>query len=290
MHQVREFRYPDSLDQALDTLEKLSPLARVVGGGTSITRRDPDAEVFVDITRLGISYISPSREGLLVGATTTISDLRNDRRVIKFAGGLLARAGKAVGTVPLCNASTIGGRLISSRRHSPLSPALLVLDAVIQITRPGAEVECVSIDDFLANPRFRGLGRSEILTEILLPRAMEKAGTSYQDLARTRTEPAWCQVAVSLKVPRNKIKSARIAVSGVTARAAHFPDIEAMLLGETMSEDRAVQIGSLVASQIQPARDYRAPLAYRSKLTATLVKRALLEAWEQTQEPRKGVN
>jgi xanthine dehydrogenase YagS FAD-binding subunit len=119
---MKNFQYgkPASLEQAAAFLGQGNPNVFVMAGGTDLLGEIKEGliapAVVVDLKALpGLEYIKKDKDGLAVGALTTISDLAEDEGVRKDCRAL-HEASKAVASPQLRNMGTVGGNLCQRPR------------------------------------------------------------------------------------------------------------------------------------------------------------------------------
>src|ERR1039457_1456511 len=129
---VEAFYRPANVREALRLLHSGKGRARVVAGGTDVAvEADRSIRFLIDITQAGLSYIRRKGNACHIGATTTMAALESSPVVRNLAGGILAQASAACGSVQIRNMGTIGGNLANRSPAAETATALLALDAEI---------------------------------------------------------------------------------------------------------------------------------------------------------------
>jgi carbon-monoxide dehydrogenase medium subunit len=187
---VRTFAYarPESLEEALDLLERHGDRARVLAGGTDLIvkmrRGAALPEVVVDLKRALRGGISEIEGGLRVGALAVMSDLIEDPRVGRWFPALV-EAARVVGSVQIRNRATLAGNICNASPAADTAPALLVYGAVVNlVSRAGRRA--VGIVDFFHGPGRTAIGRGELVESIDLPLPRERAGSAFGRITRRR--------------------------------------------------------------------------------------------------------
>lgn len=274
---LREFRYPESLSEAVKDLSELAPRAAIIGGGTRMARwDDPRVEVAVDLSRAGLSYVEEAGDWIRIGSMTRIQGLVDSPILGSFAGGVLSRAAAAVPSRLVRNMSTLGGCVIPHAPSSALMPALLALEARVLIA--GDVETMVTFDEFLRNPEWRRLGRTQILSEIRVQTRYRRWTSSYETFSRTETDPAWAIAVAMARLDGDTCAEARVTLGGVTARAVRVREIESDLAGEALPDE--TRCDALAEKAVAAARDdltvdWRGSDEYRLHLVRVLTRRAL---------------
>src|ERR1039457_413846 len=129
---VEAFYRPANVRQALRLLSSGKGQARLVAGGTDVVVEGDDTVRFlIDITRAGLSYIRHRGTACVIGATTTMAELEESDVIRALAGGLLSRAARPCGSVPIRNLATLGGNMANGSPAADMATPLLVLDAAV---------------------------------------------------------------------------------------------------------------------------------------------------------------
>lgn len=119
---MKNFHYgqPASLEQAAAFLSKGDPNVFVMGGGTDLIGEIKEGlvkpAVVIDLKSVpGLAYIKKDKDGLAIGALTTIAELAEDPGIQKDYRAL-HQAAKVVASPQLRNVGTVGGNLCQRPR------------------------------------------------------------------------------------------------------------------------------------------------------------------------------
>jgi len=275
---VREIIRPASVEEAVARLGEAGGAIKPMAGGTATALfRSPKVTGILDLWSLPLRSIEEDGEGLRIGATTTLGELDRSPLVRRWAGGGLWEAARAAASTPLRNLITAGGNVAGLYPWSDLPPALLVLDARVQLAGPaGPELR---LEDLVVEKHPSSvLGNSSLLTEIVLPMPPPGAGSAFLKFAQSAVEYSWLDVAAYLEMEGDRCRSCRFAVGAIEPRCRRLRKVEALVSGSRLGPETLDRAGEAAASEVKPTRDARAGEAYRRTLTATLARRALLEA------------
>lgn len=266
---------PESLDAALELLQGGRAVA--LGGGTDLypALRDgtPPPEM-VDLTRIdGLRGISRSGDGWHIGGATTWTQVVKAELPPLFDG--LKAAAREVGSVQIQNAGTVAGNLCNASPAADGVPALLALDAQVELAAPSG-MRRMPLSDFITGPRATKLVPGEILTALFIPEARGQ-GAFLKLGARRYLVISIAMVSAVVEMEGDTIESARLAVGACSPVARRLPTLEATLAGKTIAqaEQAALDYGY---SELSPIDDVRAGAGYRREAVATLVARALSQA------------
>lgn len=198
----------------------------------------------------GLTGIEVGPDVIRIGALTTLAELERYRPIADELPMLL-EAVKATAGPSIRNLGTIGGNV--GGRRGCLIPALLALDARLDIARTGIRQRVSLVDWFAA-----GRDPDCVIEAVVVPRSGEPARWTYRKVGlRAGFMPAVIDVAGLLSTARDHITRCRMAVGGGTA-ATRLPEVEALLIGETQhAVDWARVHAALIEAIKAPEDDFR---------------------------------
>ncbi|MCA0963420.1 FAD binding domain-containing protein [Salipiger bermudensis] len=266
---------PESLSAALELLQGGRAVA--LAGGTDLypALRDgtPPPEM-VDLTRVdGLRGISRSETGWRIGGATTWTQVLKADLPPLFNG--LKAAAREVGSVQIQNTGTVAGNLCNASPAADGVPALLALDAEVELAAPSG-TRRMPLGDFITGPRATHLAPGEILTALLIPEA-DGRGAFFKLGARRYLVISIAMVSAVVETEGDAIKSARLAVGACSPVARRLPALEAALAGKTISQAGQAAL-TYDYPELSPIDDVRAGAGYRREAVATLVARAIGQA------------
>jgi CO/xanthine dehydrogenase FAD-binding subunit len=259
-----EFYYPTTIKEAKEFLEK--PSTTAVAGGTSFTGRN--ANSLVDLTRLGLDYIKNEKQEIRIGATTTITELKESKVLNGFAAGILPASCAVLADTQLRNVITIGGNIACRYLWANLPPALMALDAEVEIT--GRKKRTMSIEKFFGSK----LAPGEFISEVIIPKGSNKGAGTFVRFARTKVDYPLISSAVYAEKQKNKISLLRVAVSGLTP-STRIRAIESELQGKKIDEKILKDAAIKAASRIRVLKSYVFSEEYLREVLGVLLTRAL---------------
>jgi len=254
--------------------------------------------------------------GVRIGALTTVAEIARDP-MIRAKYSVLSQAAAEVASPQLRNQGTIGGNLCQKPRcwyyrgefnclrkggdrcyavegenqyhcifggegcymvhPSDIAPALVALDATVQITGPKGK-RTAAVENFHMPPsrdvtRETVLEPGEIVTDIILPAPIEGLRSSYRKVrARRSWDFALAGIALAIVFTRNQITDCRIALSGAAPVPWRSKEAEAILKGNRLNQGIAKKAAqaALRAAEPLPQNEYKIPLF------SSLIEQALL--------------
>jgi carbon-monoxide dehydrogenase medium subunit len=272
-----------SVKEAVKLLARYGDSAWPIAGGTDLmVDKNPRVNVLVDVTGLGLEYITSNQEGLAIGAATTIADIGASPVLRGGPYPILIQAARELGTPQIRNMATIGGNICRPSPGADCAPPLLVLDAVLNVASVNGERQ-IRIDEFFKGVNEDALQPGEIVTEILLPAFPERTGTAFIKKGRVAVaDLSIVSVAVCLILNKNDIcEEVRIALGSVAPIPMRVKKAENLLKGKAPKKGLLGTVAEQASEEIKPISDIRASAEYRRTLSRVLVGRALNEALGQ---------
>jgi len=283
----KEFLQPNSHQEVVELLVKHGERALVVGGGTflhGLLARGVlhDLDVLIDLQKVGLSYVKHERDVFSIGATTTFAELAASERVQNRPelGALL----DALQYPPaqIRNMATVGGCVASATPLFDLPVAFMVLDSSVRAVGPKGARE-IGLHKFYLDYFEHVLERTELLTEILVPRQLSRSASAFLKLETNANDLALLNVAVRVALDdKGTCRDVRVVVGGgigkVPVRAVSCEDV---LKGQQPTLALLKESGNVVSFDIHPVSDFRTSAKYRSTVAKVFVRRALLRALDR---------
>lgn len=251
---ILEYHRPQSVEEALKLLARSSPVTLPLAGGSALNRPSPEPVAVVDLQALGLNTWEKRGHTLVVGATLTLQALLD----VPDLPAALLKAIYHEASYNLRQVATVAGTLLAADGRSPLTTALLALDASLEWARFGAEVETISLGDLLPLRKERQRGR--LVTQVILPL---NAHLAYNYAARTPADRPLVCAAVAVW-PSGRT---RVALGGYGS---------APLLA--MDGPEAGGVETAARSAYSQAGDEWASAEYRQEAAAILTGRSFEEA------------
>ena len=235
------------------------------------------------VTRLrGVARASgpAGQPGLRIGSLTTWSDLvRGDLPASLFA---LVQAAREIGGVQIQNQATVGGNLCNASPAADGVPALLALDAQVELASLAGE-RVLPLADFVLGNRKTARRADELLTAVWLPLRSPHAWSRFLKLGHRRyLVISIAMVAVALDFDQHdRLSSCGIAVGACAAVARRLPLLEAGLLTmprRALPARTEALLGAGALNGLAPISDVRGSADFRRVAAGELIRRAIGEA------------
>jgi aerobic carbon-monoxide dehydrogenase medium subunit len=283
-----EFEYaaPGSLAEAISLLSSRGEGAKVIAGGQSLIPllklRLASPTILVDINRIpGLDYISESEGFLRIGALTRMADVEASD-LVRRKYEIIHEASLVIADPLVRNLGTLGGNLSHGDPANDMPAVMLAMGGEFIATgRRGARA--IDVNDFFLDTFTTALGHDEILTEIRVPLPPPRTGGSYLKLEQKAGDFATAGVAVQISLtPRGECQRVGIGLTSVGPTAIKAKEAEQYLVG-TKPTDRKVEetVARLASGASDPVSDIRGTSAYKRKVVALLVTRAVRTAYHK---------
>lgn len=278
------FRYlrAEGLDHALDLLAEHGEEAKVIAGGQSLAAvmnlRLARPEALIDIDRIGgLSYVVAEQGQLRVGALTRHRHIERYPAVLD-GFELLPRAARFVGHYPIRVRGTFGGSIAHADPAAEWVLLATLLDADIVLARAGSR-RTVAARDFFQGFFTTAAAPDELVVEVQFPTAVTHAAIT--EFARRHGDFAVVAAAVGFDLEDGRVRSPRLALGGIASTARRLEEAAAALDGVEPTPQLLDDVARIAAAEIDdPPADAHGDATYRRHLVATLVRRALQEAFD----------
>lgn len=298
-----EFVQVTDIDAALSLLSERSGTARVLAGGTDLVVQMKEGRVAPDLvidlkSAAGLQGVLLSEHEISIGAMVVLSDLEKDGLIWERVPAL-AEAAATIGSPQIRNLATVGGNLCNASPSADMAPALLALNARVEIRSARGNHEFY-LDSFFRGPSKTVLTSDEILSRVLVPLPAARSGCAYVKLGRRKgMDLALVGVAAYLELApasENQIQLVRIGLGAVAPTPLRAVAAEAYLADRVWGEDVVEEAARVAAGEARPITDLRASAEYRREMVRVLTRRALVRAYEQAlrvkevREPWAGIS
>lgn len=276
---------PRSIDEALALLGETQ--WKILAGGTDFypaLGNRPVSENVLDINGIdALRGIAETATHVVIGARTTWTDVVRHRLPAAFDG--LKQAAGDVGSVQIQNVGTVAGNLCNASPAADGVPALMVLDADVEL-RGLAGSRTLPLGEFILGNRRTALLPGEMVTAIRVPKTSLAGKSSFQKLGARRylvisIVMAACRVVVGRD---GRIQTAAIAVGSCSAVAQRLFSLEASLVGLRPGDDMTCAVETADLAELSPIDDVRGSGEYRRAAAREIVRRALAAALSESTE------
>ena len=244
MPQLTAYHRPATVDEALRLLARPGVNTVILGGGTHLVPRLPEAvNEAVDLQAVpGLNTITHQGRHITLGAMVRLQTIVDDPQVPP----LVREAARREGPNTMRHAATVGGVIAGPDKESEFLAALLVFEAQIHI-QTGSGTKVTPVENFLRDVT-AGLGGG-LITAVTLAVTGQ---TAADRVARTPADKP-IVAALARRTPEGKLF---LALCGVDT-------------APVLVDPANVKAG------IKPPDDFRGSREYRRQMAAVLAKRVI---------------
>lgn len=276
-----EFRSAGTVSETLEWLTELGPEAQILAGGTDVMiqhlRGEISPSVLLHIERIGdLRGVAPDSGVVAVGPLTTHLELAT-HDLLRREFPAVAEAAATVGGWQTQAVGTLGGNICNASPAADMAPPLLVADTVVTLGS-GRGRRTVALDDFFLGRRATVRDPDELVVGLSLCRPPARSGETYLKVGRRGAmEVAIVGLAARLWFAEDgqTVAAARLAMCSVAPRPIRVKDAEAVLTGSRLEPEAVREAGRILTGAASPIDDVRATAAYRQRVIAPLMERAV---------------
>jgi len=278
-----DYRAARSLEEVLELLAERGDEAKILAGGQSliplIKLRFAAPTLLVDINGVdGLGEIREDDDSLRIGALVRHRDVV-DSEMISSRYPAMAAAAPLIADPLIRNRGTLAGSLAHADPAADWASVMLALGAHVHVRSSSGERD-ISIDDFLQGPFTTSLDPTEVITEVVVPRAPARSGGTYLKLERRVGDFATVVAALHLVLSNGTVGTAGIALTAVGPRSIKAADAEAVLSGSEPTPELLDQAADVASRAAQPSDDVRGTAEYKRNVVRVFVRRGLDRALE----------
>ncbi|MYL82340.1 xanthine dehydrogenase family protein subunit M [Desulfovibrio aerotolerans] len=262
------------------SLEALWPLladgAHVLAGGTDllVAKRGPASCAVALLEGIGeLAGISEGDGLIRLGAMASHATLARHPLVRQHLA-VLALALETLGSPPIRAMGTLGGNIATASPAGDTLPALLALNARLELaSAKGRRV--VPLADFLLGPGRTALAAGEIIAAVVVAPPAPAALQHFEKIGR-RDALAIAVASLAAVIATDAagtVTEARLAVGSLAPTARRLPAAEAALTGQRLNRESLTRAAAAIREAVSPMTDVRASAAYRRQAAGNLLLR-----------------
>lgn len=273
---------PSSLPETWDLLA-VQPEMKLIAGGTDLlvyaNQRHERWEQLLSLEAVAeLQELSLTPEELVLGAAVPLSGVE------KFLSGAQVGAGTLEQLLPLFssrlirNRATLGGNLATASPIGDSAPALLALDARVElVSQEGTRV--LPLAAFFQGYRRTVLAPGELIRAVRVPRPAPAFQRFYKVSKRTMDDISTVAAAFSLSLSDvGRVVRLGAGFGGVAATPLAAPSLSQLAQGREWNEETLEVLVSETERLGTPQTDFRGSAAYRRALLATLLRKFFYES------------
>jgi carbon-monoxide dehydrogenase medium subunit len=276
----------ETADHAVELLGAADQTARILAGGQSLipalASRSTSSSLLIDVMHCpGLDEVSQSPGEFTIGAACRQSRIEHSSRVQESLP-LLSEALGWVAMPQVRSRGTVVGCLAQANAGGEVPVVALCLDAEFNILPRGGGWQRTPARDVYAIAAGARLPSPSLIVSASFRTRAAGEGWGFCEIQlRPGHFALVCCATTLLREEDGRIRSARIAIGGLTANPYRAERAEKALIGEMANRDSTIRDAAQLASSERPwpARtDLHATGAYRSKVAVAVVARALAAA------------
>src|SRR5687768_5097088 len=269
---------PRSLREAVDLLQKHGDDSRAIAGGTTLVilmkQRALHYRYLIDLQSIpGLAGIKKENDGVRIGALATHRMVETSP-VIRQSFPALAQAFGHIGNVRVRQTASVGGNLAHADYRLDPPPALLVLNAEVNVFSPQG-TRTIPIKNFFQDMYETALATSELLVDVKIPLTPENSRAVYLRYTALSANDWPCLgVAAFLARQNGRCKELRVALGGVAPTPVLIAGLE-FANDQTLGQGVIDRLLELVDQQISPFSDLRGSEWYKRRMARLFVQKAI---------------
>jgi carbon-monoxide dehydrogenase medium subunit len=219
------------------------------------------------------------KQGLTIGAAVTLREIIESDTVTKRFP-IIKESASTIGDSTLRNRATLVGNICNASPATDSAPALLVLDAVVNI-RKKSGIRSVPMREFFKGVKKTVLGRDELVTSVNVPLPPEGSRGGYLKARRVMGEDLAIVGVGGLATENgNERKSIRLAYASVAPTPVRAFEAETIFRRQAPIQQLLDEALPIVMKTISPISDVRGGREYRANLVRILTRRLVERLWE----------
>ena len=266
----------ESIEDAVGLLRSHGDEAKVLAGGQSLVpalnMRLVRPTLVVDLNfASGLGEVTQESGSLRIGALVRQAGAERSQLVATKCP-LLREALPLVGHFVTRNRGTVCGSIAHADAAAELPLVLVALGGEVVTSR-----RTIPAAEFFVSHFMTVLESDELVAATTWPCLGPGQGGAFEEFAVRHGDFALASAACLLRVEDGRVADARVAVGSVTDR----PELvdASLLVGHAVDADAAQSVASAIAASIDPPPNLHGSPAYRRRLIAVLVERAVGRAW-----------
>lgn len=278
---------PETLEEAIELLNRHYPRARLLAGGTDVMvqakRGKLNADILISLNRLeSLRYIREENNRVYIGGLTRLRDLEKSDLIVRRLPAL-ADAARHMASVQIRNVATVAGNLSNAAPSADTAPPLLVSGADVKLAnRNGGRV--VPLNKFFKGPGQTVMNHGEILAELSIPIPHRPYSQAFWKHSRRKAmDLALVSVAFHLELEDDleTCALARIGLGVAGPTPLRTPEAENRLKGVKITPEALTDTGDASCDETLCRDSIRGEAWYREEIIRVMVRRMGLLALER---------
>lgn len=275
------FERPTSLD-ALFTLLNTHPKAKLIAGGTDlvveVNQRDARWDVLIGLDAIPeLRGIDDEPSHIRIGAAVPLSEVEE---VLHGHSAILDELFPLFSSRLIRNRATFGGNIVNASPIGDGPPALLALDAAVEVSSRDGQ-RAIPLADFFTGYRKTVLEHGEVVSAVRIPKPLPNLQRFFKVSKRILDDISTVAAGFGLWTDdAGIVTKARLAYGGVAATPVRALDAENALVGQPFDAAAVARVRPLLENAFTPISDHRGSAAYRRAMVPRLIEKLEAERAE----------
>lgn len=268
----------ESVDHALELLDKYGDEGRILAGGQSLmptlNMRLSQPEILIDINGLDdMKTISLDGDTVCIGALTRHVEVLNSDIVAEHLP-LIAEAMPHVAHVAIRNRGTIGGSVAMADPAAEMPACILALGATLVVQSSAGKRE-IAAEEFFHGLYETARAENELLVEIRIPSQKAENVSVFLELARRHGDFAIAGIAAYGNVTGDTVNDMRLVYFASEDKPTIGANAIAALNGKTWSDETKDAVTTALEADLEPMTNLHGSSAMKLHLQKVLTGRAM---------------
>lgn len=266
---------PRTLKEAVEN-RAAHPDWMVLAGGTDLmvsANHKPAPPGILDLWRLEeLCFIRADRDKVSIGAGATWWEVQN-HAVVGNRLTPLAAAAKEIGALQIQARATVGGNVGTSSPVGDSLPALLALDAEIEVASTRGRRR-LPYHEYCTGYRTTQLAADELIVCVHLPLPESTTSLMWRKVGTRRAQSiSKVMGAAAITVDGGVVTSARVAFGALADRPVRLTAVEDAVKGQRIGAQAGEAARTAMRTAVKPIDDVRSTASYRREVAENLVAR-----------------
>lgn len=276
-----ELSLPKTLEEALDTYERLGSDCKIVAGGTDVfvemhRGKFEPKQIMSIVAVKELEGIREESESVVIGPLTTHNEVDKSPLIQMLFPGL-CDGSTQVGSLQTRMRGTIGGNICNAVPSGDTLSPLLTLDTLLVLAKKG-RTRTVTFVDFFLGAKKTVLDPGEILVSIIIPKPAAKSSSGYIKYGRRKAMDLallGAAASVTLSDDGNTFKVVKIGLT--TSAPVPMAALEAasFLADKPVTAEVIDEAGRLASGEAKSRSSWRCSAEYRHEILKVIVPQAI---------------
>jgi carbon-monoxide dehydrogenase medium subunit len=284
-----QYHAPETLNEALNLIEKFTGHCHLLAGGTDYVvdlneKHIAPSENLIYFGNVSeMKFIRETDSALEIGAMVTHAELESDP-LVRRVSPLISMAAEAVGSPAIRAMGTIGGNVGTASPAGDVSTGLLAFDSRITL-KSRNESRTIPLRDFFIGSGQTLLKADELIYSISIPLPeVQPTGQTFMKLGKRWAMSCAivsCATVVTINRTSSTLADVKVSLGSVAPKPMRAFKTEKYLMGKPPTNSVYEEAGQIAMKECDPLDDIRGSALYRREMVAVFVRRSLREACRQ---------